>query len=549
MESSFVWDWKLAVGTILSFFFAMLCAGSGIGGGCFYSIIFVILLQMDPHLAIPLSKITTFGVAVGGFLILWKKKHPNYKWKPLISYPTALMVEPLTIYGTMIGVVLNIISPSWLIIIVLVLLLGYTSYKTSKKALTQWKNENKKLALEKEQKENQEKKEKKDEINEIKQVTIDQIDKQEEEEHSEKETEVPLINTEMYEKVQKKNEIMKAFASVGILIVVWIVMFVIVILKGGDKMDSIVGVECGSAWYWVLTFIGFPLMLAVTICAYAGTSNILVVQQLMEVCGNHENNDELKECGIGVLGLALALLTDDLSTELAKRLIDEVQRYGESCVKNFIPFAIALTSIGKAKVPIMEQLSRLAHSTDLITARNAILSIGLVASGTQSTRAISLLDQLAAFYSQDSQALYAVKVAQGLVHLGKGTIQLNPLYSDRFLLDPIALSGLLTFIMISGEGIERIYGLNSYMINLLALAMKPRMIVFVDENENILETQVRIGQAVDIAGQAGNPKTITGFQTHTSPQVIGVGERAELADEDYIPFTSVLEGVVLVKKQ
>ena len=301
-------------------------------------------------------------------------------------------------------------------------------------------------------------------------------------------------------------------------------------------------------------------MLAVTICAYAGTSNILIVQQLMEVCGNHEikdetkenenkeNNNELKECGIGVLGVALSLLSDDLSSELSRRLIDEVQRYGETCMKHFIPFAIALTSIGKAKVPILEQLSRMAHSTDLITARNSILALGLVASGTQSTRAINLLDQLAAFYSNDSLSLYAIKVAQGFVHLGKGTITLNPMYSDRLLLDPIALSGLLTFILIGGEGIERIHGLNTYMINLLALAMRPRIVCLVDKNDKVIDTQIRIGQAVDVAGQAGNPKTISGFQTYTTPQVIGVGERAELVDEDLVALTSVLEGIVSVNK-
>lgn len=46
-------------------------------------------------------------------------------------------------------------------------------------------------------------------------------------------------------------------------------------------------------------------------------------------------------------------------------------------------------------------------------------------------------------------------------------------------------------------------------------------------NEN-LENQsinVRVGQAVDTVGQAGKPKKITGFQTHTSPVVINYGER------------------------
>ena len=47
--------------------------------------------------------------------------------------------------------------------------------------------------------------------------------------------------------------------------------------------------------------------------------------------------------------------------------------------------------------------------------------------------------------------------------------------------------------------------------------------------------------------QAGRPKTITGFQTHTTPVLLSAGERAELATEKYLPLTSVLEGVVILK--
>jgi len=47
-----------------------------------------------------------------------------------------------------------------------------------------------------------------------------------------------------------------------------------------------------------------------------------------------------------------------------------------------------------------------------------------------------------------------------------------------------------------------------------------------------LQVQVRVGQAVDVVAQAGRPRTITGFQTHTTPVLLAYGERAELADDD-----------------
>ncbi len=78
--------------------------------------------------------------------------------------------------------------------------------------------------------------------------------------------------------------------------------------------------------------------------------------------------------------------------------------------------------------------------------------------------------------------------------------------------------------------------------------MYPRFLLTLDENLTPLSTSVRVGQAVDVVGQAGRPKTITGFQTHSTPVLLGYTERAELATEEYISLTPVLEGIVLLKK-
>lgn len=59
---------------------------------------------------------------------------------------------------------------------------------------------------------------------------------------------------------------------------------------------------------------------------------------------------------------------------------------------------------------------------------------------------------------------------------------------------------------------------------------------------------VRVGQAVDVVAQAGRPKTITGFQTHTTPVLLAARERAELGTEKYLPVSPVLEGLVVLKK-
>lgn len=86
------------------------------------------------------------------------------------------------------------------------------------------------------------------------------------------------------------------------------------------------------------------------------------------------------------------------------------------------------------------------------------------------------------------------------------------------------------------------------MLYFLTMAMYPRFLVTLNEEDEKLPVSVRVGQAVDTIGQAGKPRTIAGFQTHTTPVRMGNTERAELATEEYFAYSHVLEGLVILKK-
>ncbi|XP_029655676.1 26S proteasome non-ATPase regulatory subunit 2-like [Octopus sinensis] len=79
-------------------------------------------------------------------------------------------------------------------------------------------------------------------------------------------------------------------------------------------------------------------------------------------------------------------------------------------------------------------------------------------------------------------------------------------------------------------------------------AISSRMLVTYDENLEPLTVSVRVGQAVDLAGQTGTKRSITGFQTHNTPVLLAHGQRAELVTDEYIPLTPYLEGVVILKR-
>ena len=176
--------------------------------------------------------------------------------------------------------------------------------------------------------------------------------------------------------------------------------------------------------------------------------------------------------------------------------------------------------------------------------------MGMVAAGTNNAKVAQMLRQLAAYYQRDPDCLFIVRIAQGLVHAAKGTITLSPVHSHRLLLNPIAVAGLLTTISAVLDAQSLLLDHSSYLLYFLVAAMYPRFLVTLkaEEVRTPEPILVRVGQAVDVVGQAGKPKTITGFQTHTTPVLLAYGERTELASEEFIALSPILENFVIVKK-
>jgi 26S proteasome regulatory subunit N1 len=124
---------------------------------------------------------------------------------------------------------------------------------------------------------------------------------------------------------------------------------------------------------------------------------------------------------------------------------------------------------------------------------------------------------------------------------------LNPLHSDKFLFSNVSLAGLLCTIYAATDMKTFICGKHHYFLFYLTLSMYPRMLITLNESLEPLKTQVRVGNRVDTVGQAGKPRRITGFQTHDTPVIMGHGERAELASEEFLATSSVLENFVILR--
>jgi 26S proteasome regulatory subunit N1 len=281
-------------------------------------------------------------------------------------------------------------------------------------------------------------------------------------------------------------------------------------------------------------------------CAYAGSGNVLKVQEMLHQCAEHLTEGAEHQMA-AVLGIGLITMGEDVGSEMALRSFDHLLHYCELPIKRAVPLALGILNISSPDFAVIDQLSRLSHDPDAELSQNAILALGIASAGTNNSRVAGLLRQLSEFYSKEAGHIFCVRIAQGLLHLGKGLLTLNPFHSDKMLMNGPALGGVLVLLHSCLDLKNTLLDKTHYLLYYLTSAMNPRMLITVDEDMNWKPVTVRVGQAVETVGQAGKPKRITGFQTHTTPVLLATLERAELATEEVLAVPSVLEGIVIVK--
>ena len=283
--------------------------------------------------------------------------------------------------------------------------------------------------------------------------------------------------------------------------------------------------------------------------SYAGSGNVSKVQELMQIIAKSSEEINPKVQAIAVIGCSLIAIGEEVGMEMLSRSFNNFLQFGDINTKKAVSLAIALLNLSNPKVQVIDSLTKFCYDTDRTVAMNAIFSMGLVSSGSNHSRVGGLLRSLAAYYTEESNPLFMVRISQGLLHLGKGLITLDPVYSHKLLINKRALAGVLITLFSFTETEALICGKHQFLLYSLALAMKPKLVMTVDENLKPKDVQLMIGQAVDIVGQTGNPRTISGFQIHTSPAVINTGERCEINGDDFIPYSNVLEETVIVKEK
>merc|ERR1719209_2831238 len=187
----------------------------------------------------------------------------------------------------------------------------------------------------------------------------------------------------------------------------------------------------------------------VEVCAYAGTGNVLKIQQLLHICSEHyeqdkgetekkdkkkddkkdgekkdgdkKGEDEKKEeegpldlsgqQAVAVLGLGLISMGEDIGSEMLIRTLSHLMRYSEPVIRRAVPLALALVSISNPQMTILDTLSKFSHDADAEVAHNAIFGLGLLGAGTNNARLAAILRQLAQYHAKEPNNLFMVRIA------------------------------------------------------------------------------------------------------------------------------------------
>lgn len=119
--------------------------------------------------------------------------------------------------------------------------------------------------------------------------------------------------------------------------------------------------------------------------------------------------------------MALISFGEEIGQEMCLRTMNHLLQYGEPMIRRTVPLAIGLLRISNPDVATMDLLYKLAYDSDDEVAMSAIFALGLIGAGTNNSKLAGNLRMLASGSQTASREniLFVIRIAQGLVHMGK----------------------------------------------------------------------------------------------------------------------------------
>lgn len=125
---------------IVMMLFSAIATSSGIGGGAIYSTLFMVMENFDASKAFPISNFMILFSSLSVYLLGAKMSMdvPEHKF---VDYDLVIVFAPMMLLGTKIGVILNALTPSLVLTILLILTLIDSTRKIYKKYVSTKKQE------------------------------------------------------------------------------------------------------------------------------------------------------------------------------------------------------------------------------------------------------------------------------------------------------------------------------------------------------------------------------------------------------------------------
>ncbi|MEW5312999.1 MAG: hypothetical protein WDW38_004595 [Sanguina aurantia] len=123
-----------------------LANAAGVGGGAIYVPMFNIFIGFALKSSIALSQAVIMTGSMVSVALNMTKTHAHAPTMPLINYEVALVISPILFVGVSMGVLLNVVLPSWLITLILLLLLTLLGAHAVIKGVVLWQQESRAFA-------------------------------------------------------------------------------------------------------------------------------------------------------------------------------------------------------------------------------------------------------------------------------------------------------------------------------------------------------------------------------------------------------------------
>jgi len=312
--------WYDIAGTFVWFITAGIATACGVGGGGIYVPMGILLLRFPPKPSSGLSQASIFGASLGGILVNCRKKHPDehirdtkgtpseqagkiisyeknkgpaeiesdrkrylaggdggrkFYTRPVIDYNMALFLAPMEMAGAVLGVIIQRVFPNWLFLCFAAVVLGFTCYKTFKKFFAAYakdkaaREERKALAAS-EMKVGGEV--------EMTNTNADTTDTEGDDQSAEQDDPKEI---EARRKFLEDDARQFPKEKIAYLVLLWAGLTVITFLKGGKGVDSVIGITCEDAGFYILVAAQFLWTLG--FAAVFGYRNVKLTQARLDV--------------------------------------------------------------------------------------------------------------------------------------------------------------------------------------------------------------------------------------------------------------------------